>query len=158
MAGRYAQNTTVSSQDSLAEIERTVTRYGASAFSYGWDQTTAIVGFKLRDRVIRFRIAMPDRDADEFKYTPARGFARTPKAAREEWEKACRQKWRALALVIKAKLEAVEAGVTSMEDEFLAATMLPHGGTVGEWAREQVDQAVRSGQMPSLLPSASAIK
>lgn len=104
MAGRYAQNTTVSSQDSLAEIERTVTRYGASAFSYGWDQTTAIVGFKLRDRVIRFRIAMPDRDADEF----------------------------------------------------LAATMLPHGGTVGEWAREQVDQAVRSGQMPSLLPGAVA--
>lgn len=41
MAGRYAQNTNVSSQDSLAEIERTVTRYGASAFSYGWDQTTA---------------------------------------------------------------------------------------------------------------------
>lgn len=57
-----------------------------------------------------------------------------------------------LALVIKAKLEAVAAGITSFEDEFLAHIMLPSGGTVGEWARPQLEVAYSTGAMPALLP------
>lgn len=64
-----------------------------------------------------------------------------------------RQRWRALALVIKAKLEAVEAGITEFEEEFLAHIVLPNGGTVGQFMLPQVATAYETGQMPPLLPA-----
>ena len=63
-----------------------------------------------------------------------------------------RQRWRALALVIKAKLEAVEADITTLEAEFLAHIALPSGATVGEWVGPQLDAVYGSGEMPALLP------
>ena len=48
-------------------------------------------------------------------------------------EEACRQRCRALLLIIRAKLEAVESGITTLEIEFLANILLPDGGTVGQW-------------------------
>ncbi|HWF01594.1 MAG TPA: hypothetical protein VG248_17460 [Caulobacteraceae bacterium] len=60
-------------------------------------------------------------------------------------EQACRQKWRALALVIKAKLEAVSAGITTVEDEFLAQTMMGDGRTVGEVVQPQLEEHLRVG-------------
>jgi hypothetical protein len=38
-----------------------------------------------------------------------------------------------LLLIIRAKLEAVESGITTLESEFLANILLPDGGTVGQW-------------------------
>lgn len=58
--------------------------------------------------------------------------------AAEEWEQACRQKWRALALLVKAKLEAVDAKISSVEEAFFADIVMPDGRTVYESAREQV--------------------
>jgi hypothetical protein len=42
---------------------------------------------------------------------------------------------------VKAKLEAVESGITSFEDEFLAHVMLPNGGTVSDLLRPQLAAA-----------------
>jgi hypothetical protein len=149
---RYAENTSVSSEASRGEIERTLQRYGATEFAYGWKESAAMVGFTMRGRQIKFVLTMPDPKSREFTHTAARDWPREPAAAHAEWEKACRQRWRALALVVKAKLEAVEAGITTFEDEFLAATMLPNGSTVGEWAASQVAEAYKSNRMPALLP------
>jgi hypothetical protein len=77
---------------------------------------------------------------------------RTASSAVEQFEQACRQRWRALALVIKAKLEAVESGITCFEDEFLAHIILPSGQQVGEWLRPQLKLAYDKGSMPALLP------
>jgi hypothetical protein len=77
---------------------------------------------------------------------------RTPDAALKEWEQAVRQRWRALALVIKAKLEAVESGISEFESEFMANIVLPDGKSVGEWMRPQIAEAYRIGEMPSMLP------
>lgn len=151
---RYAENTKVTSDASRAEIERTLQRYGASSFGYGWEDDVALIAFRLGGRQIKFILTMPDRKSRQFTHTGARNWPREPAAAHAEWEKACRQRWRALALVIKAKLEAVEAGITSIESEFLAATMLPSGETIGEWIKPQVDDVYRTGGMPSLLPGA----
>lgn len=57
----------------------------------------------------------------------------------------------ALKLVIQAKLEAVEAGITTFEDEFLAHLVLPSGETFGEWAAPQLERAYITGAMPSSL-------
>ena len=56
------------------------------------------------------------------------------KAAQQSlWVQACQQRWRALLLIIRGKLEAVESAITTLESEFLANVVLPDGGTVGQW-------------------------
>lgn len=152
---RYAESTSVGSDKSRAEIERTLARYGASSFMYGWDQDRAMVGFVANNRQVRFMLPMPNRDAREFTHTPTRGTKRSPAQAEEAYEQAVRQRWRALALVIKAKLEAVEAGIVTFDEEFAMHFMLPNGQTVGEWVTPQIEQVYAVGQMPALLPGGS---
>lgn len=151
----YAQRTDVPSDRSRAEIERTLRRYGAGAFAYGWADHTAQVMFEMTGRRIQFRLPLPDPAAAEFTQTPT-GRDRSSAAAEREYEQAVRQRWRALALVIKAKLEAVEAGITTVEEEFLAHIVLPDGGTVGQWARPQLEQVYATSTMPALLPGGAS--
>lgn len=148
----YAESTSVSSEKSRAEIERTLRRYGADQFMYGWDADRAIVGFRMCGRQIKFVLPMPDSHDREF-WVTATGRRRASAAAQKEWEQACRQRWRALSLVIKAKLEAVESGIAVFEDEFMANTVLPNGRTVSQFMLPQIDQAYESGKMPQMLPS-----
>lgn len=149
----YAADTSVSTEKSRAEIESTLRRYGADQFISGWDRQRAVIGFSMNDRQVRFTLPLPDRQAREFTHTPTRGNKRSPKQAEEAWEQACRQRWRALALVVKAKLEAVEAGIAEFEDEFMAYLALPNGTTVGQFMRPQIAEAYESGTMPSMLPA-----
>lgn len=151
---KYAANTDVSSDRSRAEIERTLERYGARQFMYGWDQDRAVVGFVLNDREIRFVLPLPDRDSTDFTRTPT-GRPRAATQARAEYEQAVRQRWRSLALVIKAKLEAVESGIVTFDAEFLAHIVLPDGRTVADTVVPRVEQAYRDHEMPSLLPEYS---
>lgn len=150
MTGRYASDTSVTSEKSRGEIERILQRYGADQFMYGWDVTSAVVAFRMTGRQVKLVVPMPDKTDEAFTYS-SRG-QRTESVAYGLWEQACRQRWRALALVIKAKLEAVELGISDFESEFLANIMLPSGTTAGEWMRPQIEQAYLTGAMPRLLP------
>lgn len=150
---RYAQNTSVPTDRSRAEIERTLARYGASAFMYGWDDSRAVIQFQASDRLVRFVLPVPDRNDRAFTHTPARGHRRSDADAEKAWEQATRSRWRALLLVVKAKLEAIEAGITTFEQEFLAHIVLPDSQTVGEFIGPQIAEAYRSGVMPSPLPA-----
>ena len=153
MSGKFAASTSVSVAASKAEIERIVERYGAGQFMSAWSQDKAIIAFVMEERQVRFTLEMPDKT--ERRFTHHSRSARTPEAALKEWEQACRQRWRALALVIKAKLEAVESGIAIFEDEFLANIVMPNGRTVGEEARPMIAEAYRTREMPSLLPDYS---
>jgi hypothetical protein len=83
--GTYASNTGVDSAQSRVEIERTLTRYGANNFLYGWDQTTAVVGFRMAGRMIQIKLHLPRRDADSFIFTPERGLKRSAEAQRQAY-------------------------------------------------------------------------
>ena len=146
----YAEKTSVSVAKTKADIEELVQKYGADQFISGFKDNIAIVGFSLADRQVRFVLPLPDKA--EFLYTPGRGQRRTDDAARAAWEQGCRCKWRALYLVIKAKLEAVDAGISTIEREFLADIVLPDGQTAGDWIHPQLEQAYLTGNMPPLLP------
>ncbi len=150
---RYAAQTKVSSEKSKNEIERTLIRYGATEFMYGTKPEWAVIAFKMVGRQIRFMLPLPNRRDPEFtEYQRGNStWERAPEAADRLYEQAIRQRWRALALVIKAKLEAVESGITEFEDEFLAHIVLPNGQTMGEIAKPQIAQAYESGDMPPLL-------
>ena len=147
----YAEKTSVSTEKSRADIERTLQRYGADQFMYGYDQNRAVVGFRMAGRQIRFLLPMPDKNSSEFTKTST-GRERKESQAYASWEQACRQKWRALFLVIKAKLEAVESGISIFDDEFMANIVLPDGRTVSDFMLPQVEAAYENGEMPMMLP------
>lgn len=153
---RYAEKTCVSSERSRAEIERILSKYGATAFAYGWEGDRAMVGFRLGERQVRFIVPMPDKEDPIFHRTPTGRTRRNPYAATEAWEQATRQRWRALSLVVKAKLEAVDSGIGTFDEEFLAHIVLPNGQTVGDWSLPQIEVAYRNGRMPRLLEMTEA--
>ena len=148
----YAEKTSVSVSRTKAEIEELVQRYGADQFVSGYKSDLAVIGFTMAGRQIRFVLPLPDRKAKEYWYTPGRGQMRTEEAAHAAWEQACRARWRALYLIIKAKLEAVESGISTVEREFLYDIVLPSGSTVGEWMAPQIAEAYETGRMPAMLP------
>jgi len=151
--GQFARDTKVSVANSKAELERTIERYGASSFFTGWDEGKAMIAFTMENRQVRFILAMPDKTDREFTHH-SRG-ARTTESALNEWEKACRQRWRALNLVVKAKLEAVESAISEFDDEFMANIVMPDGKTVAEHTRPIITHAYDTGDMQPLLPNYS---
>lgn len=148
----YAGKTTVSVAKTKAEIEELIAKAGASQFVSGYSQNIALIGFTLDRRQIRFALPLPDKMETRFWYTPERKNKRSKEQAISAWEQECRSKWRALFLVIKAKLEAVEAGISTVEKEFFYDIVLPNGETVGQYMAPQIQNAYESGTMPPLLP------
>ncbi len=147
----YASGTTVSKDRSLDEIKRTLVRYGADAFRHSedWAHGLAVVEFAAHGRHVRFSLPMPSME--EFTRTE-RGRTRTREAATKSWEQACRQRWRALALAVKAKLEAVESGIATFEREFLAYVVDPESQrTVGEVMAPQLEASYAGDPRPLLL-------
>lgn len=152
---KFAARTDVPAEKSRMEIEAILRRYGASQFISGWDETRAVIGFSLAGRQIKFILPMPSPEDEAFTtFRDRHGFKkwRTESSAQSQYEQAVRQRWRALALVIKAKLEAVESQITTVEAEFMAHIVLPDGSTVGDVMRPQIESAYETGRMPPLLP------
>lgn len=146
----FAKGTTVSSDQSRREIEALLARYGATKFGTGWDEKTAVVTCVVQDRHLRFKLPIPRADDPAFEKT-TRGCTRPPAARAEQAKAEERRRWRALVLVLKAKLEAVESGICSFESEFLAHIVVPNGETFGEYAIPQIAAAYASGKVPKLL-------
>lgn len=156
---KYASGTSVSSDRSQAEIKSTLQRYGASKYAFFEEGERSAIVFEVADRRLRFILPLPSRTADEFVFRFYVG-KKTDDVMpihkqHQKWDQACRQRWRALALAIKAKLEAVESGITTFEDEFLAHIVLTDGKTIGEHLSPQVPQLCSIGGLPKLLPGIS---
>ena len=129
----FADKTKVSVDQTRTEIEKTLKRYGADRFAYFTEAGRAIVVFESHNRRIRFDLPVPEGESD--------------KDAQSR-----RQRWRALLLCIKAKLEAVESKIETFEEAFLAHVVLPDGITVGQHTQKAIEQAYTSNSMVPLLP------
>ena len=156
--GMYAVGTDVPVERSRAEIEKVLSKYGATQFVSGTDSESgkAMIHFKAARRCVRFILPLPDINSKEFQYAATNQWdsskkLRTPEKAYKAWEQACRAKWRALCLCIKAKLEAVACGITEFDEEFLAHIVLPDQKTIGYHLKPQLDASYDTGKMPSLL-------
>ncbi|MCJ2127689.1 hypothetical protein MKK51_02295, partial [Methylobacterium sp. E-045] len=57
--------------------------------------------------------------------------------------------WRALFIILKAKLVAIDRGVSTVEQAFLAHAVLPDGPTIGQWFEWQHPLSVERGAMPT---------
>ncbi len=148
---KYAEKTSVSVDSSRNEIERTLKRYGAKSFAYATQDTRALIMFEFNGKRIRFILKLPDVNERRFTHTPSRGTRRSIESQMQEWEQSCRQKWRSLLLVIKAKLEAVDSGISIFEEEFMANIVLPNNQTVGEFILPQIDNCYITNELPPMI-------
>lgn len=146
--GAYAAGTAVPVERSRTEIERTLSRFGASSFVFGWDATGAMVGFVCRGRQIRMRLALPAED--DYARSP-QGRHRTPEQRRNAHAQVVRERWRALALVIKGKVTAIESGIVTFEEEFAMHTLLPNGANVADEVLPAIESAYATGNVQPLL-------
>lgn len=140
---RYAQDTRVPVSQSLDEIKRMVLSRGAGQFMQATDyeKGTAIVGWSMSGRMVRLTLPLPPLPSEP------------TNAVRNRWEKIERSRWRSLVLIVKAKIIAIEDGISTFEREFLADTVMHDGGTVGAWLQPQLEAMYKTGKMPSLLPA-----
>lgn len=152
---RYAQGTSVTAERSRIEIERMLRRYGCEQFQAGWDSAsrTHHVLFRYGGWLVQLVLPMPDPESTEFTVSPA-GRTRAAAAAEAAYESEIKRRWRALLLVIKAKLEAVETGISTLQAEFLSQLVLPNGTTFGDWAVPQLTEIAQTQAMPKLIGKA----
>jgi hypothetical protein len=136
---RFAAQTRVGADQTRTEIERTLSRYGAVAFGYMAVEGQAIIAFKCAERHIKITVPLPTGDD-------------------ERGKQEARQRWRALLLVIKAKLESVESGIETLEEAFYANIVMPDGKTVYEATHKHVAVAYETGRVTKLLPDYSYAK
>lgn len=126
----YARRTKVPADRTRLQIEEMMRKRGADQFFSGADKDRALLAFRINGRHMRF--VLPLGQTQSAQQVMAR--------------------WRALYLVIKAKLEAVDIGIVTVEEAFLAETMLPDNHTVAEVMLPQIESAYGTGSMPPLLP------
>lgn len=137
MTRRYAESTSVPVVQSRAEVEALLVRHGAHQVAIAVDNAIgrAIVVFGLEGRRVRLQLSTRPNSKNQ------------TKAAQYE-----RAAWRRLLMIVKAKLELVKDGQSTVEREFLADVMLPDGSTVHERLEQQLGESYRTGAMPPLLP------
>lgn len=145
---KYAVNTNVSVEKSQAEVQKILRKYNADRFGIMEDRENAFLMFEYNNLRIQMTVPLPDKE--EFKKTET-GRSRKANQIEEAFNQAVRQRWRALVLAIKAKLEAVEIGISTIEQEFMAFVMMPDGKQLSEHLLPQIKEIANTGELPKLL-------
>lgn len=130
---RFAEKTQVPIDRTRSELDALLASNGATQRGTFQDDEKgfAIVQFKMADRLIRLDVKCP---------LEGRNAAQEARAA-----------WRRLLLVVKAKLEIIADGQSTVEREFLADVVLPDGRRVLDDIAPKLVQAYKSGKLPPLL-------
>lgn len=130
--GKYAERTKVAVARSIEQIQRALKRYGADSFQYAEEGTRAGIAFKAAGRMVRMTVQLPTDD-----------------------EQGERQRWRAMLLVVSAKLESIDTGIETFEEAFLAHIVVPGEdgkvSTIGKLLIPQLPRLIEKGVLPKLL-------
>lgn len=132
----FAEGTTVPAAKTQGEIAALVERYGATQFSSGWMGDQAAISFAAKGRLVRFVIRLPSLNDARAKMALPRGMYSRQSIKADavlKWrDREVRRLWRCLLLAIKAKLEVVQSGIASFDEEFLAHIVTADQRTVYE--------------------------
>lgn len=150
MSTPYAEGSQVSVEKSKNELDALLRKHGANQRGNQDDdlQGVSLVFFRLKDRQVRLMVPLPKFAAFATFERKGKPVERTPEDQAKQFEQACRTRWRAVVLVVKAKLELIEIGMSDVEREFLADITLPDGRSVGELLKPMIQQAYLNGAMP----------
>lgn len=154
---KFASDTSVPIERSQAEARTLLNAHGCTKFALvDEEHRTAIQAVLVKDQqsiMLRFEVTLPDRKDKAITHFVRNrwSYARTPSAADAAHKQECRRRWRCLVLLLKAKFAAVDGGIATFQDEFLANLVLPSGETVGTWAARDLGPAIAEGRMPARL-------
>lgn len=152
----YAETTSVSVEKSRAELDTLLGKHGAQQRGILTDETKncAVVMFGMHGQKYHIEVPLPPRVAPPLSAQP-KGWVHWNEDTKSAYiyrahEQACRARWRAIVMLVRAKLEAVRIGLSSVEREFLSDLMLPNG----EKAMTAIIRAIDGNSLKS-LPSYS---
>lgn len=143
----YAADTDVPVERSKSQIEAMLRACGARGFASAWDDFGDRVEFLWN--ALRIRFHLPRAARANFMHDNA-GRERKPSAVDRRLQQHDRQRWRALYLVVKAKLEATDAGISCIEDEFLSFIVDP---TTDKTVGDVLVPRIKDGSQLALPPA-----
>lgn len=143
----YAAETVVPVERTQQEIKKCLAKYGAAGFVFGEKPDAAMIMFEMKNRKVKFLLPLPALQKPCRSWEEKKGLY----YKQEKVDQELRRRWRCLLLSIKSKLECVETGITTFEQEFMAHVVLPSGVTVGDAMTPQIANAYSTGKMPPLL-------
>jgi tRNA nucleotidyltransferase/poly(A) polymerase len=133
----YASATTVSVEKSRAEIDTLLGKHKAShrGIQVNEELGLAQIAFVIQGRKYRLDVPLPKQDKMQLQ---------------RKHEQECRSRWRAILLMLRAKLELVEIGVSTVEREFLADMVLANGETMHLAVANAIKAGLDTGKAPIL--------
>ena len=138
---RYAEGTKVSAESSRGEITGILAKHGVARMGWMADPDGDQLMFELAGGQYRLAITKPTMAEVRRDYPNAYD----PQAKLDgEW----RRRWRANVLLLKAKLEFIDSGDTTIERELMPYRVLKDGRTL--------EQALVDGGLPMLSAGAEA--
>jgi len=122
---RYAEGTKVSVDTSRGELSGILAKHGVKRQGWMGDETADELFFELDGGQFRLRIEKPTLTEIRQMYPNAYDHQAKLEA---EW----RRRWRANVLLLKAKLEFIDSGDTTLDRELLPYRVLKDGRTLLE--------------------------
>jgi hypothetical protein len=155
----YAEGTTVAVSKTVEELRRLLTGKGATEVRVGFEPGGGRVLFELKGHPVFFEVVVPPKTDRRFTHDHNRR-PRPQAAVDKARDLEERRLWRVLLGALKMKFAAVEGGLLSLEQEFLAHYVVPegNGATVGSLLIPQLSApespllgALRTAAAPALL-------
>lgn len=100
-------------------------KYGADHFSFGESRSHAEVGFVFGALAVRMRVPIRPMTEDETRAWARKRRVGMEKAVAGRHEAEGRRVWRVLYWLLKTRMEAIEAGVETFQEAFLAHLLDP---------------------------------
>lgn len=140
----YAKKTTVKSSKSVGDIEKLLMKNKSQRFIHDFNPTNGVVklAFTFEDTAIRMSLKLP--------VTLPKGLNPTKKDE-NLYEQSKRTAYRQLLLCIKAKIEAVNCGLETVEQAFLPYIMIGPNEVMGDRVIPQIEKIKKNGDHVLLL-------
>lgn len=126
MTRRYAETTKVPVSSSQAEISSILEKHGIEKIGMVKEKGSASLWFEHLSRYYKLNVPIPEKCKDP--------------------EQEMKRAWRVLILLVKAKFEAISAGISNVEEQFYADTIMPDGNRLIDHAADQISQALKNRQ------------
>jgi hypothetical protein len=128
---RYAEGTKVPVESSRGEISGILARHGVVRMAWATEPSGDILQFELGGHAFRLDIVRPTLEEVRRRYVDEGGKWHLVYDHQAKVDAEWRRRWRANVLLLKAKLEFIDAGDTTLERELLPYLVLRDGRTVG---------------------------
>lgn len=142
----YAADTTVSPEQSIAEIADLIRKYGGQHVNVAFDHSanSTVIRWTMAGWPVQVVIPLPFET--DYAVTPA-GRPRTRAQARSQWQQEIRRRHRTLKLLVQAQLEAAQIGVYGIDTQTLIQMPQPRPA-LPEPARYAVEMP-RAARLPA---------